>query len=151
MSRSKASKRPSGPFSSGGEGYPTTGLFSTPQRARFSDDQSPLVHPARDPRGVKTTHSTVRPSIRTVLTDTNVAYSAGRPSPSVPRRATGRSNLWYRSLPEPYSAPPQLPGRAVRCAKDAIRREVIFAAGVGGSRRKYSGRKSPSSTNCRRK
>lgn len=146
--RRNRSKTASVPFSQPPLGSPRGGLSPASQRARLDDDMSPLVHPARDPGRSGNPPRTVRPLIRTVLTDTNKPRRTN--SPTVLSRASSRASIWSRSLPEPYSRPPQLPQRAIKCAKDAIRREVLFAIkGAGGSGRKYPGRKSPTKTNCR--
>jgi len=146
MSRNR-NKTGSDAFSGVGRGSP---LPSSAERlldpgARLDEDiYSPLVHPAP---AVQRRPRTVRSSIRTVLTDTNRPNRF--PSPTVQSRASGRATVWFRQLPEPYSAAPKLPKRAIKCAKDAIRREVLFAGGVGGSKRKYPARKRPTKTNCR--
>lgn len=77
---------------------------------------------------------TVRPLIRTVLTDTRQVYQARR-SPDVPRRAAARRSTRQISPWGPISmdATPPL-ARDLTCAKRSIRREVLFAikgTGVG--------------------
>ena len=103
-----------------------------------------LDHPAR--------RRTVRPLIRTVLTDTTP-----RPSPDVPRRAAGRKRAGVSSrssVPSiakwgiPLDAPP-LPHRSIVCAKRAIRREVLFATqGTGAGSRSPRIRTLDSKTRC---
>lgn len=100
-----------------------------------------LEHPARPAR------RTVRPLIRTVLTDTLSPRRGTRTHLDAMRRAVLRSrspspwrtddNNLFR-----FDSPPPLP-RAMICAKRSIRREVLFAlsrtsSGAGALRRKWT-------------
>jgi len=112
----------------------------------YLDPLSPYLSPVSDSASASPTldhpasRRTVRPLIRTVLTDTRGSFPSRR-SPDVPRRAQGRSATARPSMKTmlswgfPLAAPPVF-NRAVICAKRAIRREVLFAIrGTGAGSR----------------
>jgi len=91
-----------------------------------------LDHPAN--------RRTVRPLIRTVLTDTQSPRQATRRHLDVSRRAVLRSRSpspWTTGPladfgPDVYVESPPLP-RSLTCARRTIRKEVLFALGQTGS------------------
>lgn len=109
---------------------------------------STLDHPARRPR-------TVRPLIRTVLTDTQSPRKGTRRGLDAARRAALRSrgpSPWDSSRFPPLSMAEPAPPlhRTSVCASRAIRREVLFATGQtgAGSRSPVRRRNADSSTRC---
>lgn len=80
-----------------------------------------LVHPA--------SRRTVRPLIRTVLTDTR---QGTRRHLDVSRRAVLRSRSPSPWTTDPWVETPPLP-RSLTCARRSIRKEVLFALGQTGS------------------